>query len=366
MDFLTSIIITVAVSVILPVVFNLFYFLKRREEKKLKENTEGALRTRMPKFIKGFFLGFAILCFLGMIGVDIALIVGHESLTVLIVVTVCFTLFGSIGMFGFLLTAINCEIVDGDTITVIRLFKKRKEVDIGSIDSYRLMQGIAGGLTAFDENGIPIFSSEGLSINLDALAHRLDERGVRKVGVPYPTKAMQKTPIYKRYAKKKNFKIFAWTAFGCGLMFLLLPAIIFPNLHNYQFENYEVNGVISEFEGKEQFITFKLEGDENTYCINNIIYDELRTSFVRKAEVGVEVSLLVGYTDDRGRRAVSQVSISGEIFLDKDDAQRAETENYEFGRIMGWVFVGIGGALLAIFPPLLICAKKVDVYQDTI
>ncbi len=156
MDFLTSILITVAVSVVLPVVFNLFYFLKRREEKKRKENTEGEFRTRAPKFIKGFFLGFAILCFLGMIGVDIALIVTGESLKILIIITVCFTLFGSIGMLGFLLTAINCEIVNGDTITVIRLFKKPKEVEISSIDSYRLMQGIAGGLTAFDENGIEV------------------------------------------------------------------------------------------------------------------------------------------------------------------------------------------------------------------
>ena len=60
------------------------------------------------------------------------------------------------------------------------------------------------------------------------------------------------------------------------------------------------------------------------------------------------------------------MEIEGEIYLDKEDSQRAETENYEDGRIMGWVFLGIGAALFAAFPPLLVCAKKVDVYQDSI
>lgn len=362
-DFLSSIITAVVVSVVLPVVFNLFYFLKAREEKKQKIKQGDAFRTRAPTAIKAFFLGFAIAMFAAMIGVDISIIVDGDPLSTVAIVTGCFTLFASIGMIGFFVAALNYEIVDGDKIIVVRCFKKRREVEISSIARYQNTGGIISGLKAFDENGIPLFSSEGMNLNLDRLVQVLDSHSVPRAGKVYPTKEIKETPIYKRYNKKRNLAVFSWLFFGTGLSFLFLFAIMFPTINYYKFENYEVSGVISEYESKEKFVTFKLEGDESTYCINNIIYDELKNSFEKDVKIGARVSLLIGYTDDRSRKNVSQFEMDGTLYLDKDTAQRAETENSDSLRTFSYAISGIGIALLAAWVPCLICANKIKVYE---
>lgn len=362
-DFLSSIITVATISVVLPVVFNLFYFLKAREEKKQKIKRGDAFRTRAPTAIKAFFLGFAIVMFAAMIGVDISIIVDGDPLSTVAIVTGCFTLFASIGMIGFFVAALNYEIVDGDKIIVVRCFKKRREVEISSIARYQNTGGYLGGLTAFDENGIPLFSSEGMNLNLDRLVQVLDSHSVPQAGKGYPTKEIKETPIYKRYNKKHNLAVFSWLFFGMGLCFLFLFAIIFPTINHYEFENYEVSGVISEYESKEKFVTFKLEGDENTYCINNIIYDELKNSFEKDVKIGARVSLLIGYTDGRSRKNVSQFEMNGTLYLDKDSAQRAETENDKLGYVFCWIFFGISAALLAAWVSCLICANKIKVYE---
>lgn len=363
-DFLSSVITAATISVVLPVVFNLFYFLKAREEKKQKIKQGDAFRTRAPTAIKAFFLGFAIVMFAAMVAADISCIVDGDPLSTIVIVTGCFTLIASIGMLGFFVAALNYEIVDGDKIIVVRFFTKRREIEISSIARYQNREGYMGGLTAFDENGIPLFSSEGMNLNLDRLVQMLDSHSVPRAGNGYPTKEIKETPIYKRYNKKHNLKFVSWVCFGLGFVILFLSALIFPtSLHNPEFENYEISGVIEDYEIKEKYVTFKLEGDESTYCINNIIYDELKNSFEKDIKIGESISLFIGYTDDRGRRNVSQFEMNGIIYLDKDSAQRAESENYHLGYVTCWIFFGIDVALFVAWGLCLICANKIKVYE---
>ena len=75
------------ISVILPVVFSLFWFFKIRGEKKIA--SENVIRTRPSKTLSGFFLGFALIALAG----EITLIVFYcitdgEAVNVPMVVSV--------------------------------------------------------------------------------------------------------------------------------------------------------------------------------------------------------------------------------------------------------------------------------------
>ena len=73
------------ISIILPVVFSIFSFFKVRGEKNF--SSQEVIRTRPPKALSGFFLGFALLVLLGGIAAIIyGCVADSENTTVSIVV----------------------------------------------------------------------------------------------------------------------------------------------------------------------------------------------------------------------------------------------------------------------------------------
>ena len=362
--FITSIVTTVAIAIIIPIVFNVFYFFKLREEKKHKYDKEAIVRTYAPKVYRLFFLVVAIILFVATVAGAIILIVNREGLYVILVVVIVGSLFTLLGLFGYLITALNYEIIDNDKIIVVRCFTKRRIVDIGSISCYKFNPGFLGGLVAFDKNGISLFESSGYNVNIEKIVQKLDENFIPKARDNYPSNALKDTPVYKRYSKKHNLKIFAWLFLGFGLATFAIAALMFPQLHYTEFENYAVNGVISEYELKDNSATIHLADDENIYRINNIVYNKLDSSFAYTIKVGKSVEILVGYTDDSERRIVSQIAIDGTVYLDKTESEKAEYENYNELIVFGYVIIGIGSALLIAWLPCLICSTKIKVYEE--
>ena len=125
-----------------------------------------------------------------------------------------------------------------------------------------------------------------------------------------------------------------------------------------------MNGVISEYKLKDDNVTIKLEGDENNYWINNIVYDKLKPSFGADIKTGESASLLIGYTDKNDRKVISQLEMKGTIYLDKDVAEKAEYDNYIDSIIFSYVLLSLGGALIVAWIPCLICSAKIKVYEE--
>ena len=363
-DFITSIITIVAIAITLPIVFNVFYFLKQREEKRQKITTDEAVRTKSPTAIRAFFLGFAVLVFLAtLVGLIICIVQREDAFTVVIVAGFG-TAFALLGLLGYFIAKFNYEIIDGDKIIISRCFKKRYAVAVSDIARFSYTRGFICGLNAYDKYGIILFESSGYNLNIDKLAQFLDSQLIPHAMPGYPGADLKNAPVYKRYLKKRNRKFIAWMLFGFGLTSFVLFGLMFPQLHYQKFENYEVSGEISEYKKSDEFLTFKLEGDENTYCINNIVYDKMNTAFVDNLAKKQSVTLLIGYTDRIGRRSVSQVSVNGKIYLDKEESEKAEADNYKYSMIFAWVILGAGGAMLIAFPPCLVASNKIKVYEE--
>ncbi len=66
MNITETILTTVLITLILPVVFSLFWFFKLRAEKDI--SPDEVIRTRLPKILSEFFLGFGLIVLLGGIG----------------------------------------------------------------------------------------------------------------------------------------------------------------------------------------------------------------------------------------------------------------------------------------------------------
>ena len=95
---LTSLIIAVA----LPIVFSVFWFFKVREEKKARSGE--SIRTRPPKLLSAFFLGFALLVLCGGIaGIIYCCITDSDNTTAskVIIISIFVAVFSAIGFFGY-------------------------------------------------------------------------------------------------------------------------------------------------------------------------------------------------------------------------------------------------------------------------
>ncbi len=183
MDFWETLLTSLLISVTLPVVMSVFLFFKVRGEKKIL--SRGVIRTRPPKTLSGFFLGFALIVLLGGIaGIIYCCITDSENTTtsVVIIMSVCVAVFSAIGFFGYIFVRFNYLVADADGILVYRLFRKKRYYKYEEIGYFQdtINLGLMGGLTAYDTNNSRIFAIEAVHIGASAVAQRLRERGVRE------------------------------------------------------------------------------------------------------------------------------------------------------------------------------------------
>lgn len=97
MGFWQTLATSLLIAFVLPVVFSIFWFFKVRGEKKMP--SKDRIRTRPPKAVSGFFLGFALLVlFGGIAGIIYCCITDSENTTVqaVIVLSVCIAVFSAL------------------------------------------------------------------------------------------------------------------------------------------------------------------------------------------------------------------------------------------------------------------------------
>ena len=169
------------IAIVVPAVFAVFWFFKVRGEKKMP--SEDRIRTRPPKAVSGFFLGFALLVlFGGIAGIIYCCIADSENTTVqaVIVLSVCIALFSALGFFGYAYIRFNYVIADADGIHVYRLFRKKRFYryeDIGCFYN-STGSGMMGGLKGYDKSNRKIFAVEAVHIGVSAVVQKLREHGV--------------------------------------------------------------------------------------------------------------------------------------------------------------------------------------------
>lgn len=176
---------SLAVVITLPIVFGAFWLFKSLGEKKL--NPGETVRTRPPKILSGFFLGFAILVLVGGVALIIyTSIVDSENTTVGIVIaaTSVVALLSLTGFFGYAWVRFNYVVADDEGVHVYRLFRKKKFYryeEIGCFNDTTSL-GPYGGLKCYDLNNKKIFSIEALHIGTSAVVQKLREHGVEERG----------------------------------------------------------------------------------------------------------------------------------------------------------------------------------------
>ena len=182
MDIGEQLLTALLTSVILPVAFSFFWLSKVRGEKKI--SSKESIRTRPPKTLSGFFLGFALVSLLGGIAAIIyCCITDSENTTVsiVIIISVCIAVFSAFGFFGYAFLRFNYVVANSEGIHIYRLFRKKRYYSYEDIayfkDSTNL--GIMGSLIGYDKNNSQIFIIDASQIGTSAVAQRLREHGVQ-------------------------------------------------------------------------------------------------------------------------------------------------------------------------------------------
>ena len=183
MEFWETLLISLLIVIILPIVFSLFWFFKVRGEKKI--SSQGVIRTRPPKIVSGFFLGFAFLVLSGGIAAIIyCCITDNENTTatIVIIISVCILLFSAIGFFGYAFVRFNYVVADTEGILAYRLFRKKRYYRYEDISCFQdtINLGMMGGLIGYDKDNVKIFAIEAFHIGASAVAQRLREHGVQE------------------------------------------------------------------------------------------------------------------------------------------------------------------------------------------
>ena len=183
MEFWESMLTTLIIVLVLPVAFSVFWFFKVREEKKL--TNKETIKTRPPKILSGFFLGFALLFLCGGTAAIICCcITDGENMTALkvIILSVGFAAFSALGFFGYAYVRFNYVIADAEGLLVYRLFRKKRYYRYEEIACFQdtISMGMMGGLTGYDKDNKKIFAVEAMHIGVSDVAQKLREHEVKQ------------------------------------------------------------------------------------------------------------------------------------------------------------------------------------------
>ena len=183
MEIWETLLIALLIEIVLPVLFAIFGFFKHRGEKKI--TGQEVIRTRPPKVLSGFFLGFAVLVLLaGTAGIIYCSVTDAENTTVSAVITISsiVAFFSAVGFFGYAYVRFNYVVADAEGIVAYRLFRKTRYYRYEEIAYFKdtTHLGMAGGLIGYDVNNKKIFAIEAIHIGASAVVQRLRERGVQE------------------------------------------------------------------------------------------------------------------------------------------------------------------------------------------
>lgn len=147
-------------------------------------------------------------------------------------------------------------------------------------------------------------------------------------------------------ASKKNkipLKAIAITFAVIGVVLLASALVMLLIPKNTVYEHRDVSGVICEAKRQgTRYVSyeFKLDGDNNTYWVDNIAYKKVNGNIENALKKGNTVKIKIAETDDSGRKRISYIECDGVVYLSVNDFEKAHRTNYTVGCVMMFIFSG--------------------------
>lgn len=359
-----DIITGIAILIILPIAYGLFYNLKEKEEKKIIYGAEFTVKS--SKAITKFFFIWMVICLSGMIGAVVFLIVSEDpnKNQIFWIIEALLLIFLILGALGFAICKFNYLVIKENGIYVKKMFKKDKLIKYSDITYINSNSIGFGQVSAYDSNGIPLFEVDQYHLGVDQLDNKLRNNGYMILPNPYPSEDMKNNKKFQMYKKLSSAKIRFWCFLIFGIASILSGILMISQIDFKNYSNYEVIGVVETYSVGEKTLDIHLENDDKTYYINNIVYEKLNEDIFDVIAKKIDIKLYISYKDEYNRYNISQIEINNVIYLNMESAKLAEYSNYKYGLIGSYIFIGVGTILeilsiLYLFRIKKIC--KVDV-----
>ena len=346
MDFWEYGIFIGVMSVVLPSMVSLYYWCKRREEKKYFEKMQEGdfVRTRPVRGMLAFFLGIAILFFA--ITVVCLVVFSLDENVNAKMYFICLTVglfFTGLGLFGYLSAKFSYVVANEEGVTVHGLFRKPKTYRYEEIAYYNKA---IGGMIAYDECRVPLFTVNH-QVGFERVAEFLE---VHKSLHPSQNSMtiQQRSNEFRTYQKRKNNNFIRWFCFGFGIFCVFMFGLLYEPFHT--FENTQTVGVLesAEKENSGDGVIIKLKDDERVFYVNSLMEGIFDWDFLSDVKVGEKVTLYIGYKYGE-KYNLSQVEYNGKVYLETETAEQVTAKNDWEMRTMAWVLLGLGGGLIVVF-----------------
>ena len=354
-----EILTSIALLIVLPIVYGLFYRLKDAEEKRI--TYDSVFTVKMSKGILAFFFIWMVICFAGMILV--LFLFAKESPNRIsafwVSESVCFAFFMA-GAIGFLNGKFHYLVVNNEGIIINKLFQKPQLIQYSDITYIYNF----GGVSCYDADGIPLLSADHFHVGADRLYAFLQEKGYPSLPVPYPSEDMKNNIRFINYKKKASLKIGLWCFLIFGLISIGMGILLNTEVEFRSYENYEVTGTIESYTAGDEILRIKLENDSREYFINNVVSDRIAADLYDVIHQGTQVVFHIAYVDEYERHNISQIQINDKVYLDMADAENSECSNYRDTIIFSYILMGIGGFLIVLGGINFIRIKKTNLVMQ--
>ena len=340
-----NIITGIAISIILPIVYGFFYHLKEKEEKKINYGSE--FTVKMSKGITIFFFIWMIICFMGMVGAVVLVLTTeepNENQMFWIIETISLIFF-LLGTLGFSISKFNYLVVKHEGIYIKKMFQKDRLIKYSDITYINSNSFVFGQVACYDSDGVPLFEVDHYHLGAEQLYSKLRNKGYLLLPLPYPTEDMKNNKKFQHHKKLSSTKVGLWCFLLFGIGSLLLGILVNSQINFKSYENYEVSGIVENFNKGEKVLKIYLKDDKKTYYINNIVYDVFDENVYSVLSENTQIRMCIAYIDKYERYNISELEINGKIYLNKNASENAEYSNYHSGLIGSYAFIGIGTVL---------------------
>jgi hypothetical protein len=338
-----EILTSIALLIVLPIVYGLFYRLKEAEEKRI--TYDSVFTVKMNKGILAFFFIWMVICFAAM--VLVLFLFAKEAPNRIsafwVSECVCFAFFTA-GAIGFLMGKFNYLVVDNEGIIIKKLFQKPRMIQYSDISYIYHFDGVS----CYDADGIPLLSADHFHVGADRLYAFLQEKGYPSLPVPYPSEDMKNNIRLINYKKKASLKTGLWCFMIFGLVSIGMGILLNTEVEFRPYENYEVTGTIESYTTGDEIIKIKLVNDSREYFINNVVSDRIDEDLYDDIRQGTPVVFHIAYVDEYERHNISQIQINDKVYLDMEDAENSEYSNYRDTIMLSYILIGIGGFLIVL------------------
>ena len=346
----------IAIAVAISALFSLLQYSRVRAERRLAGRRIGKIRP--VKTILAIFIAFAVLVFAGMI--TVAVLFARNGATAYqfwVAEGVC-ALFLAVALLGIYCWAADYVAITADGILAQSPFSGVKKVKYEDMAWCTDVSVDPPEFVCYDSDGIKLFGVSRLHVGADRVAGAVISRGVKVLPPTYALRQFEGNPRFILSKKKTSSAVTFGLLLGFAAVTLLLVPLIFPQLKLHTFENYTVSGTVAACTAENGAMSLALEGDENVYRVNNIVYGEIDPDTERSLPAGTDITLTVAYEGEDGALNVSGIYAGGVQYLDPADSERAERDNFNAGRIVCYVFIAVGCVLIAASVPFCIRLVK--------